>query len=468
MPILGLLVLGFLGMTAAYTAYDKKTAQEEPSEASARTRDPFSVDPAERLAQEERGAEKRTAPAGTDGSGRPATGRDADPVATPPATRTSGSPSEDLEGAAYLASEKFDNRGGYEYLTGGLGANGGTDAPEVGAGSELGPRKNGARTETGGRKTGSGAGTRTASRQGNPGSKNQVPGRGLTSGLTRDDQGSLTGDRSSSARPRPAGNAAQGSCPEGMANIEGRYCIDRWEASVVDRATHEPASPYYTPNPSKRWPGAVWQYEHWSAKPSLANYPMPELPDFERSPSFSPMAVSKPGVYPQGFMNKPAAELACRNAGKRLCAREEWHQACAGPDAPQAQGGSFPVTFPYGKSYQKGMCNFGTSHPLMILKRSNNELSDPRLMLAESGGRRVLARTGDFAQCRNSYGVYDMVGNQDEIVADPPGDNMVFVGSFYSRAVSGTPRGCASAITSHAESYNDYSIGFRCCSEVSN
>ena len=46
--------------------------------------------------------------------------------------------------------------------------------------------------------------------------------------------------------------------------------------------------------------------------------------------SFTPMAVSKPNVYPQGFMTRIAAGQACSNAGKRLCTREEWYRACAG------------------------------------------------------------------------------------------------------------------------------------------
>jgi formylglycine-generating enzyme required for sulfatase activity len=101
----------------------------------------------------------------------------------------------------------------------------------------------------------------------------------------------------------------------------------------------------------------------------------------------------------------------------------------------------------------------------MIVGRSSSELDDPRLMLAESGGRRLLAKTGTFSECANAYGVYDMVGNQDEVVSDTVGDHMVFVGSFYSRAQS-KPLGCASAISAHhASLYTDYSIGLRCCKD---
>ncbi len=257
-----------------------------------------------------------------------------------------------------------------------------------------------------------------------------------------------------------------GSCPDGMASIDGAYCIDRWEASVVDANSGTPLSPYYTPNPSPRWPGAPWQYSAWSQKPSPRGYPMPDLPDIQKTGAFEPKAVSKPGVFPQGFSNRAIAARACTNAGKRLCSRDEWYKACVGPNGPRPTNGQYPVAFPYGPSYEKGKCNFQVvpGHPLMIVGRSSSQLDDPRLMLAESGGQRLLAKTGAFDQCTNAYGVYDMVGNQDEVVSDTSGDHMIFVGGFYSRDQGARPSGCASAISAHhASLYTDYSIGFRCC-----
>jgi hypothetical protein len=278
-----------------------------------------------------------------------------------------------------------------------------------------------------------------------------------------------SGDSSSAAsRPRLAAAASQG-CPEGMADIEGRFCIDRWEAVTIDRRTGAPLSPYYTPNPAQKWPGVAAQYKSWADKPSPRGYAMPELPEMEKSGIFEPAAVSKPGVYPQGFMNHALADLACRNAGKRLCTHDEWYRACVGPDGPRpAPGGPYPIAFPYGKTYDKGRCNFQVvaGHPLLIVGRSSSELDDPRLMLADKSGRRLLAKTGAFSDCTNDYGVYDMVGNQDEVIADMVGDHMVFVGSFYSRDQGGNPRGCASAISAHhASLYSDYSIGYRCCKD---
>jgi hypothetical protein len=37
-------------------------------------------------------------------------------------------------------------------------------------------------------------------------------------------------------------------CPPEMVNVAGRFCIDRWEATVVDADTQRPFSPYYPPH----------------------------------------------------------------------------------------------------------------------------------------------------------------------------------------------------------------------------
>jgi hypothetical protein len=275
----------------------------------------------------------------------------------------------------------------------------------------------------------------------------------------------LTVAPAQAGKPVAVPDAGSRRCPAEMASVNG-FCIDRWEDTTVDMGSGQSLSPYYTPNPAKSWPGAPWQFGAWSRKPSPHGYPMPDLPDIHKTGAFEPKAVSAPGVYPQGFMNREIADRSCRNAGKRLCTRDEWYRACVGPSGPQPSNGQYPVAFPYGRTYEKGKCNFQVvpGHPLMIVGRSSSELDDPRLMLAQSGGQRLLAKSGDFSQCTNAYGVYDMVGNQDEVVADTNGSHMVFVGGFYSRDQGANPNGCASAIGAHdATKYTDYSIGFRCC-----
>src|SRR5690349_14760154 len=37
-------------------------------------------------------------------------------------------------------------------------------------------------------------------------------------------------------------------CPPEMVHVAERFCIDRYEASMVDKATRRPFSPFYPPN----------------------------------------------------------------------------------------------------------------------------------------------------------------------------------------------------------------------------
>jgi hypothetical protein len=85
-----------------------------------------------------------------------------------------------------------------------------------------------------------------------------------------------------------------GGCPAGMARVAG-FCIDRWEAALVG-ADGRGWSPYKNPGTA-----AV-------------------------------VAVSAPGLVPQGYVNQTQATAACAAAGKRLCTDTEWLRACQGAD----------------------------------------------------------------------------------------------------------------------------------------
>lgn len=268
----------------------------------------------------------------------------------------------------------------------------------------------------------------------------------------------------SAVRPSVTVGTISGPCPEGMANIDNKYCIDRWEASVVDLNTGGEASPNYYPDGS----GAKTQYNHWSRiTPDNSAYSQMPPMMAQESGQFVPKAVSKPNVQPQSFANKYVAEIACRNAGKRLCTRSEWYKACVGPEGPTSD---YPEYYPYGQNYIAGKCNSRSSvwPPQVVWEgKTGIETGDPRLGTV-SGSRQP---TGSFPECKNAYGVFDMVGNVDEIVSDvsPSGaDKMVFVGSYYARKEGQMSTGCASIITAHsAKGYYDYSIGFRCCADLS-
>ena len=231
-------------------------------------------------------------------------------------------------------------------------------------------------------------------------------------------------------------------CPEGMAHIEG-FCIDRHEAHLVDAdAPDKVLSPYDRPDADAKL-----------------------------------MARSRAGVVPQGYLNRFEAAKACAGAGKRLCAAKEWYRACAG-----ARG----LRYPYGNQAVAGRCNTGKEHVMQKVFGKGIQFSfadhfnSPRLN-REPG---FLAPAGAYTECVTEEGVFDMVGNLHEWVADPmtlalkkkvpieivtyhlgADGNGIFMGGYYS-SHGEHGAGCAYATTNHKPDYHDYSIGFRCCTDA--
>lgn len=107
-------------------------------------------------------------------------------------------------------------------------------------------------------------------------------------------------------------------CPANMVLVEAgelRFCIDKYEASLVEVDGEGNEKPY----------------PHW-------------LPVDGRTVR----AVSEPDVFPQGFISEVQAEDACAASGKRLCSHGEWKTACMGPAK---------TTFPYGDARRPGACH---------------------------------------------------------------------------------------------------------------
>jgi len=240
--------------------------------------------------------------------------------------------------------------------------------------------------------------------------------------------GALTAKK---AAPKPAPVVEPAACPPEMALVtrdEIRVCVDKWEASLVEVIAGEdvPWSPYV-------------------AIDGLA------------SSGRTMKAVSKPGVVPQGYIDRDAAAVACEVAGKRLCAASEWTAACEGPRR---------TTYPYGNDADEKACNTHGRSPLGELFGAsfkdhlydNKVMNDPSLNALEG----TVAKTGAFDQCTNGFGVYDMVGNLHEWTAEKKG---VFHGGYYQDATQNGP-GCRYATSAHFSSYHDYSTGFRCCKDA--
>lgn len=225
-------------------------------------------------------------------------------------------------------------------------------------------------------------------------------------------------------RPLPM----NGLCPQDMASIDDKFCVDKYEASLVE----------VMPSGEER----AWPY--YQAPDGLAS-------------GHVVRAVSEKGVYPQGYISEKQAIEACGRSGKRLCKPAEWKTACKGPETKK---------FGYANERSAGTCNdngkspVGSFFPAAVAEGKAwtwDKMNDERLNQMAGG----LAETGSHESCTNEYGVYDMVGNLHEWVLDPAG---TFQGGYYLD-VTQNGDGCGYRTDAHEAWYHDYSTGFRCCAD---
>jgi sulfatase modifying factor 1 len=254
-----------------------------------------------------------------------------------------------------------------------------------------------------------------------------LPGMGRLSFASTAD---IPVDQLLAAGDRPL--AMNGLCPPDMASIDDKFCVDKYEASLVE----------LMPDGSER----AWPY--YQAPDALGSV-------------HAVRAVSEKGVFPQGYISEKQAIEACGRSGKRLCKPAEWKTACKGPDT---NGG--PKKFGYANERTPGTCNdngkspVGTFFPAAVAEGKAwtwDKMNDERLNQMAGG----LAETGSHEGCTNGYGVYDMVGNLHEWVLDSAG---TFQGGYYLD-VTQNGDGCGYRTDAHEAWYHDYSTGFRCCAD---
>ena len=148
---------------------------------------------------------------------------------------------------------------------------------------------------------------------------------------------------------------------------------------------------------------------------------------------------NEPNAIPTSNVAREEAEQLCASKGKRLCSELEWERACKGPES---------TTYEYGDVYRKDACGTGA--------------------ILEQASRRP---TGEHAQCKTGFGVFEMHGGVWEWTSSAWGRGSRDASQGVLRggnSVAGELVGrCANAIA-RSPSKKSPTMGFRCCAGTKN
>lgn len=234
--------------------------------------------------------------------------------------------------------------------------------------------------------------------------------------------------------PEPQGPSA---CPADMVLVEGDYCTEIEEQTCLKewyaKANNKRVCELFEEKPAK-CKGKIVKKRY-----CIDKYEWP----------------NQKGVRPEVMNRFHQAEVKCAAVGKRMCVESEWNMACEGPKMKP---------FPYGYRRDPYKCN------------GDHVWDDPNMKLVEKRDATELARlwkgvpSGSQPECVSDYGVFDMPGNADEVVAnehEPNGkvgkfDSVHTGGPWYS----GVRNQCRPKVYTHGEDFYYYFLSFRCCAEA--
>jgi len=141
---------------------------------------------------------------------------------------------------------------------------------------------------------------------------------------------------------------------------------------------------------------------------------------------------------PTHYVSFRDARRICGQLGKRPCTESEWNFACEGEQMRP---------YPYGFRRNASICNADRTQ----LTDDDGKLKDLR------------APSGSFEGCVSPFGVYDLAGNVEELVASDDDPTVpVMKGAWW---LPGRNH-CRARQTFHNDVYKGIETGFRCCADA--
>lgn len=232
-------------------------------------------------------------------------------------------------------------------------------------------------------------------------------------------------------------------CPAGMVLVEGDYCTLGGPGTDQNAVKHECVQEWYAPQNKKR------VCEEFAPKAECLGKKVPKRFCIDRY-----AWPNQKGERPEVMNRFHQAQVKCIAEGKRLCTESEWTFACEGPDMKP---------FPYGFKRDTKKCHgdveWDGPNMTKVAQRDPKELA--RLWKG--------VRAGSQPECKSDFGVYDLPGNTDEVVASETFesgwrgkyDSVHTGGPWYK----GVRNQCRPKIYTHDEGFYYYFLSFRCCAE---
>jgi len=259
------------------------------------------------------------------------------------------------------------------------------------------------------------------------------------------------------ASPPAADDDGPTSCPDDMVLVEGDYCTeinnnhkpDQYQntpgggGNDIDVVERECIKEWYAPQNKKR------VCEEFSTKGTCTGKMVKKRFCIDRY-----AWPNKRGYKPEVMNRFHQAQVKCAAMSKRLCTESEWTFACEGPEMKP---------FPYGYTRDANKCHgdeeWDSPNMTKVAQRDKAELR--RLYKGKASGQN---------QCVSDFGVYDLPGNTDEVVASETFeagwrgkyDSVHTGGPWYK----GVRNQCRPKIYTHDEGFYYYFLSFRCCSDA--
>jgi len=251
------------------------------------------------------------------------------------------------------------------------------------------------------------------------------------------------GDEEPAASPVPAptssvapvADAGPSACPPGMVLVEGDYCTEveqKCLQSWFDKSNKKLVCEVF--EPPTRCVG-----QRVKKRFCIDEYEWP----------------NQAGVRPEVMNRFHQAQVKCAAVGKRMCTESEWTFACEGPEMKP---------FPYGYVRDPRKCN--GDHPWDGPNMEKVAARDP----IELGRLWRGVPSGSQPLCVSDFGVWDLPGNADEVVASESYLLPGFKGKFDSIHTGGpwykgVRNQCRPKVYTHDEGFYYYFLSFRCCAE---